>query len=99
MSAITLAELRFGVAKSGQPRRAAGNLRLLLSRVGVAPSDDAASLRYGHLRTLLERRGSPIGPPDTLIAAHALSLSWPLATGSPREFRRVPGLKIVSPLE
>ena len=42
----------------------------------------------------LERRGSPIGPHDTLIAAHALSLRWRLATHNLREFRRVPGLHV-----
>jgi tRNA(fMet)-specific endonuclease VapC len=43
---------------------------------------------------LLEARGSPIGPLDTLIAAHALSLGWRLATHNVREFRRVPGLRV-----
>jgi tRNA(fMet)-specific endonuclease VapC len=92
MSALTLAELRFGVAKSTQPRRAATNLNALLSKVGVVPFDDAATVRYGEIRASLERRGSPIGPLDTLIAAHALALRWTLATNNVREFRRVPGL-------
>lgn len=95
MSAITLAELRFGVAKSSQPKRATANLRVLLSRVAVVPFDDVATQRYGELRALLERRGSPIGPLDMLIAAHALSQRWALVTNNSREFRRVPGLKIV----
>lgn len=94
MSAITLAELRFGAAKSSQPRRAVANLHAILSKVGVVPFDDAATARYGELRALLERRGSPIGPLDTLIAAHALSLRWTLATHNVREFRRVPGLAV-----
>ncbi|HEX2685396.1 MAG TPA: type II toxin-antitoxin system VapC family toxin [Kofleriaceae bacterium] len=94
MSAITLAELRFGAAKSTQPRRAVTNLNAILSKIGVVPFDDAATARYGELRALLERRGSPIGPLDTLIAAHALSLRWTLATHNVREFRRVPGLGI-----
>jgi tRNA(fMet)-specific endonuclease VapC len=99
MSAITLAELRFGIAKSAQTKRAAANLRVLLSRVGVVPFDEAATERYGTLRALLERRGSPIGPLDTLIASHALSLCWALATHNTREFRRVPGLKVEDWLE
>lgn len=94
MSSITLAELRFGVAKSLQPKRAASNLRVLLSKIAAVPFDDPASLRYGELRALLEKRGLPIGPLDTLIAAHALSLGYVLATHNTREFRRVPGLKV-----
>lgn len=94
MSAITLAELRFGIARSTQPRRAMANLNALLSKVAVVPFDETATTRYGELRALLERRGSPIGPLDTLIAAHALSLRWTLATHHVREFRRVPGLAV-----
>lgn len=94
MSAITLAELRFGIAKSTQPKRAVANLNVLLSKVGVVPFDEAATVRYGELRALLERRGASIGPLDTVIAAHALSLHWTLVTHNMREFRRVPGLVV-----
>lgn len=95
MSAITLAELRFGAAKSTQPKRAVANLHAILSKVGVVPFDDAATARYGELCAVLARRGAPIGPLDTLIAAHALALRWTLATHNVREFRRVPGLTVV----
>lgn len=94
MSAITLAELRFGIAKSQHSKRATFNLRTLLAKVAAVPFDAAATERYGDLRALLERRGSSIGPLDTLIAAHALSLGWSLATHNTAEFRRVPGLKV-----
>ena len=94
MSAITLAELRFGVAKSANGRRAGANLRMLLSKIAAVPFDNAATERYGNLRALLEARGTPIGPLDTLIAAHALSLGWGLVTHNRREFRRVPGLRV-----
>jgi tRNA(fMet)-specific endonuclease VapC len=94
MSAVTLAELRFGVAQSANGRRAGANLRVLLGKVAAVPFDDAASERYGTLRATLEGRGSPIGPLDTLIAAHALSLGWALVTHNVREFRRVPGLRV-----
>ena len=94
MSAITLAELRFGVEKSQRSKRAASNLRVLLGKISVVPFDDAATTRYGTLRVLLEKRGTPIGPLDTLIAAHALSMGYVLASHNLREFRRVPGLKL-----
>ncbi len=94
MSAITLAELRFGIAKSDSARRATANLRILQAKVATVPFDEAATLEYGALRKQLEGRGAPIGPLDTLIAAHALSLKWTLVTHNTREFRRVPGLKV-----
>ncbi len=94
MSAITLGELRYGVARSDSGRRATANLRILQSKVATVPFDEAATLEYGALRRQLERRGTPIGPLDTLIAAHALSLGWVLVTHNTREFRRVPGLNV-----
>ncbi|GMU58256.1 MAG: hypothetical protein AMXMBFR34_00190 [Myxococcaceae bacterium] len=95
MSAITLAELRFGVARSRSSKQASSNLRVLLSKIPVVPFDEAAALEYGSLRAELEDRGAPIGPLDTLIAAHALTLRWTLVTHNTREFQRVPGLKLV----
>lgn len=67
---------------------------MLLGKVSALPFNDLATERYGDLRTLLEKHRSPIGPLDTLIAAHALSLGYVLATHHTGEFRRVPGLKI-----
>jgi tRNA(fMet)-specific endonuclease VapC len=42
----------------------------------------------------LERRGTPIGSLDTMIAAHALSRQATLVTNNSREFARVPGLQL-----
>ncbi len=69
MSAITLAELRFGVAKSGQAKRAAANLRVLLSKVGVVPFDEAATERYGTLRAREFRRVPGLRVEDWLESA------------------------------
>ena len=54
----------------------------------------AAVQAYGTVRAELERRGTPIGPLDTLIAGHALSLGATLITNNVRAFRRVRGLKV-----
>jgi len=53
-----------------------------------------AAERYGKVRATLDRAGTPIGPLDTLIASHALSLDVPLVTNNEREFRRVVGLRV-----
>ena len=49
---------------------------------------------YGEIRSDLERKGTPIGSLDTLIAAHAKSLGLTLVTNNEKEFNRVEGLKI-----
>src|SRR5205823_14585422 len=90
MSSITHAELRFGASKSSRRERATHNLLALCARVSVVAFDEAAAVAYGEVRHVLERRGVPIGPLDTLIAAQAVSLRWTLVTHNLREFRRVP---------
>jgi len=53
-----------------------------------------AAAAYGRIRAALERVGKPIGPLDTLIAAHAVSLGVTLVTNNVREFERVPNLDV-----
>ncbi len=60
----------------------------------MQPFTAAAAEAYGELRVGLERRGTPIGAYDMLIAAHAISLGLTLVTNNEREFSRVRGLTI-----
>ena len=46
----------------------------------------------GQVRAWLAAQGTPIGPYDSLIAAHAQALGVTLVTNNTREFARVPGL-------
>jgi len=93
MSAITLAELRFGAAKraSRKIRRA---IDAFVTGVDVLPFDDAAAERFGAIAAALSDGGEPIGQMDTLIAAHALSIGATLVTNNDRHFSRVSGLTI-----
>jgi tRNA(fMet)-specific endonuclease VapC len=60
----------------------------------VLDFDLEAAKIFGELRNSLQRRGIPIGPYDTQIAAHALAAGLVLVTNNEREFRRVNGLKL-----
>ena len=93
ISSIVVAELAFGAAKS-QSERSMPKLMNFLASIQSLAFDDEAAFRYGKLRTDLESLGTPIGPLDTQIAAHALALDCVLVTNNEREFNRVPGLKI-----
>jgi tRNA(fMet)-specific endonuclease VapC len=95
ISAVTLAELRFGVAKSAQRETNGLALDEFLLPLEIADFDEAAAATYGSVRAGLEKVGTPIGPLDTQIGAHALSLGAALVSHNTREFRRVPGLKVV----
>ena len=94
ISAITLAELEFGVAKSARGAENRSRLELFLARFEIAPFDARAAAAYGTLRAALENRGTPIGPLDTQIAAHAIALDATLVTNNVREFGRVGGLSV-----
>ena len=65
-----------------------------LSPLNVLDYDQAAARKYGELRAYLDKQGTPIGPLDQQIAAHALALGLTLVTNNVREFERVPGLTV-----
>jgi tRNA(fMet)-specific endonuclease VapC len=96
ISCMVAAELWFGVRKSQFSLRSEAALLSFLSRVTVLDWPSRAARLYGSIRAHLERRGTPIGEEDMLIAAHALHEGLPLVTNNAREFRRVPGLKVES---
>lgn len=94
ISSVTLSELEYGAAKSQKVDQNRLALAQFTAPLEILPYDDRAAARYGPIRAALERKGTPIGPLDTLIAAHALSLDAVLVTDNTREFNRVPGLKL-----
>ncbi|OGA11394.1 MAG: hypothetical protein A3D95_13925 [Betaproteobacteria bacterium RIFCSPHIGHO2_12_FULL_69_13] len=93
VSTVTVSELAYGVAKTGSARNRAA-LDAFLLPLEIAAYGLAAALRYGDVRADLAKRGRPIGPLDTMIAAHALSLGVTLVTNNEREFGRVKGLTV-----
>ena len=93
LCSVVAAELAYGVAKSGSARNRQA-LEMFLAPLIILPFDDAAVWAYGNLRAELERKGTPIGALDTMIAAHALSQQSTLVTNNTREFARVPGLPL-----
>jgi tRNA(fMet)-specific endonuclease VapC len=64
-----------------------------MASITVEPLDQGVVAHYATVRAYLEAKGQPIGPNDTLIAAHALALGATLVTADV-EFTRVPGLKV-----
>ncbi|WP_339793171.1 MAG: type II toxin-antitoxin system tRNA(fMet)-specific endonuclease VapC [Imperialibacter sp.] len=94
ISSITLSELNYGVMKSALPEKNKLALAQFLIPLEILPFDNDAAISYGKIRADLENKGTPIGPLDTLIAAHALSLDQTLVTNNVKEFSRVTSLKI-----
>jgi tRNA(fMet)-specific endonuclease VapC len=99
ISSITLAELHFGVSKSAQPEKNRAALEQFLLPLEILAFDDAAAACYGRVRAALEAEGTPIGPLDTLIAGHVLSINGTIVTNNVREFSRVPDLRVENWIE
>ncbi len=93
LSIITAAELRYGAARRGSARLSA-RVETVLSAAEIVPFDMPADMHYGRLRARLEQQGTPIGPNDLLIAAHALALDVTLITANVAEFARVGELRV-----
>lgn len=94
ISTVTLAELQYGVKKSKQQEKNQLALNQFLLPLEILSFDADAASEYGYVRSQLEERGIPIGPLDTMIAAHAKLLKLTLVTNNEREFSRVPDLAI-----
>ncbi len=94
ISAITYAELMYGVEKSMAVERNRVAMFLFLSPITILGFDGQAAEEYGRIKAELEKKGTPIGPIDTLIAGHAKSRGLILVTNNTREFSRVAGLTV-----
>jgi tRNA(fMet)-specific endonuclease VapC len=92
ISAITFAELEYGVAVSANRARERRNLAALAEDILVMPFDSAAASAYGPIREATrERKKDQL---DKLIAAHAVALGVVLVTNNERDFAAYPGLRV-----
>lgn len=94
ISAITMAELEFGISHSSHPAQNRTATLLLLSGITILPFDAEAAFEYGMIRHHLQSQGMVIGGNDMLIAAHAKSKNLTLVTHNTREFSRVNGFAL-----
>jgi tRNA(fMet)-specific endonuclease VapC len=94
VSAVSVFELWYGVAKSGRIAQNGAKLSDFLLPLGILDLDDEDARRAGTVRAELEENGSPKGPYDVLIAAQALRRALTLVTANEREFKRVRGLTV-----
>ena len=94
VSSVTYAELVHGVEKSAAVEKNRLALSMLLANIEILDFDVDAADCYGKIRADLEKKGTPIGPLDMMIAGHAQSLGYTVVTNNVKEFSRVSNLKI-----
>ncbi|WP_281827050.1 type II toxin-antitoxin system VapC family toxin [Jannaschia rubra] len=92
-SIVVAAELRFGCAKKGSAKLTT-QIAAILESIPVLALDLPADAEYGRIRNALQLAGTPIGPNDMLIAAHALASGAVVVTANVGEFSRVRGLRV-----
>jgi len=73
LSAITVGEIEFGLAKQTPPERIVRRIAALRSSFTVLPVGESVGLVYGRLRQQLRSQGTPIGPNDLWLAAQAMA--------------------------
>lgn len=93
VSAITVGELMFGLARRPEARRLHLAVNEFLRRVDVLAWDGGTADHYGALRAKLESVGRSLGPLDMLIASHAKSVGAILVSND-KAFVGVSGLKV-----
>ena len=94
--AVVLYELEFGIAKSTSPKKRKKQLEELCALVVVLTFGEEEARISAIIRASLEKKGTPIGPYDILIAGTALGKQGVLVTNNTKAFRRVPGLEIIN---
>lgn len=94
ISAISVAELEFGIEKSRFIEKNRLALTHFLLPLEVLPFDAEDAKFYGSLRYNLQSRGLPIGSMDLLIAAQALRQNLTLVSNNIKEFSRIAELRL-----
>ena len=94
ISSVTLMELIYGAEKSSSPSKSLAVVEGFTARLEILNYGSDAAIHTGQVRAELANAGTPVGPYDGMIAAHARSLGMILVTNNTREMIRVPGLRL-----
>ncbi len=94
VSSVVAHELYFGAYRSEKVAFNLETLRLFFTDLSILDFDRDDARVAGEIRADLKRRGTPIGPYDTLIAGQAKARNLTLVTNNTGEFSRVAGLQI-----
>lgn len=96
MSAVTFAELSYGVQASAAAKRKQNQsvLDSLVLHLAVLDWPQDAAKHYAEIRADLKKRGAQLGAADLMIAAHARAMGAIVVTNNVNDFERVKGLAV-----
>ena len=103
LCAMTLAEVRTGIAKMPRGRRREylqEGAQLMLGRFAgrILPFDEQAACKYAEIQEALKAQGIAISVSDCLIASVAAARGFAVATRDVRPFQAA-GLEVINPWE
>jgi tRNA(fMet)-specific endonuclease VapC len=93
ISEMTLAELKFGVAKSEKPEKNKKALDNFLTGVQILPIFHSLDL-YAKEKARLQKMGTPIDDFDLLIGVTSVTHKLIMVTNNTNHFNRISGIKI-----
>lgn len=93
ISAVTHAELMYGLAKKPQAAKLHRAVHELLLRLVVLPFDEAVIAHYGLFKARIEQNGKSLAPLDMMIAAHASAVGTVLVSND-HAFVHIAGLEV-----
>ena len=92
---ITIGEVYYGIMKVSDKTKLLKLFEdVLLPRATILSFDFSAAKKYGEIRSLLEKQGTPLAHADLQIASIALSMNMTLITGNLKHFQRIPELAV-----
>lgn len=94
VSAMTLFELYYGVARSNPPDDERETVERVLSTKPVQPADTAVMRRAGYVSGELENHGEAVADGDVVIGATALVTDESVPTRNVADFERVPDVAV-----
>lgn len=89
LSAMTLFELYYGVARSDQPENERETVEGVLATKPIQPADAAIMQKAGRISGELENDSEAVGDGDVIIGATAAVVGEPVLTRNVSDFDRV----------
>lgn len=93
ISEVTIAELKYGIEKCGNPLQEAEKLSRFIEKVNIVPFSEAINL-YAFEKARLNKLGTPIEDFDLLIGCSALARNLIMVTDNEKHFNRIQNLSI-----
>lgn len=94
LSAITVAELYFGIFNSQKKNQNLKKIQKHLEKTQIKNFNRSAAKTFGRLKAELKKNGKTLADMDLAIAAIAEENNLALVTHNTRHFEKIPGLVI-----